>query len=68
MTVSDLRAKRDELDALIATARAEKQAVERDLQHALFRESAAHQRLARLDRRGRPIGNPPHPACGMERD
>ena len=58
MSVDDLRRKRAELESLIATARAELADVNRDIRRALYRASAAFQRLSRLDGNGRPIRNP----------
>lgn len=65
--ISDLRKKRDELDTLIATARVERDAINRQINKALYKASAAAQRLERLNKYGKPIENPPHPAI-KERD
>lgn len=66
MTLAEMRAKRDQLDALIATARAERTEVERQIRLHLYRASAAAARLERLNRDGRPIENPVHPALSHE--
>lgn len=66
MSVSNLQQRRDTLEAQIAALRAELADVNRDLRRALYKASAAAQRLERLSPYGKATWNPPHPALAHE--
>jgi hypothetical protein len=73
VTIAEMRVRIEELDELIADMQAERADLRASVSRELYRRSAAAKRLeARqsvpLNRWGKPMENPPHPALPPERD